>query len=87
MASDQVARWASEHPSCPRSGKFFEVPPSYVFSRVGGIFVGAAVLLLSYNFLFPLPKTMSPEFLAEVKKIGPVAVSFFLLLWPSRLHV
>lgn len=75
MAEYQVLRWASEN-QCPRSGKIFEVPPSYLLSRVGLVMALAGGLWWANNtFMWRYkPESLNPEFVAEAKKIGAVAV-------------
>ncbi|EFJ49974.1 hypothetical protein VOLCADRAFT_74015 [Volvox carteri f. nagariensis] len=75
MARAQVERWAAEHPTAPRVGKFFEVPLSYVFPRVAAGLAAAGALWYLNEALFwtHKPESLSPEFLEEKKKIGDVA--------------
>ncbi|GIL74653.1 hypothetical protein Vretimale_2304 [Volvox reticuliferus] len=75
MARAQIDRWAAEHPTAPRLGRFFEVPLSYVVPRVaaGMAAAGALVYLNSVIFWNHKPESLTPEFLAEQKKIGDVA--------------
>lgn len=77
MAKAQMERWAIEHPSAPRVGRIFEVPLSYVVPRVAACMAlaGGLVYVNSYLFWSHKPESLSPEFLAEKKKIGEVAVS------------
>ncbi len=73
----QVDRWAALHPTALRTGHILEVPPSYLIPRIAAIMGLAAVAWWANPQLFwnKKPDTMSPEFIAEAKKIGNVAVS------------
>ncbi len=77
MAKAQLERWALEHPTAPRTGRFFEVPFSYVGPRVAAGIAMAGVLWWVNGALFYTykPESLSPEFMQEVHKIGPVSVS------------
>lgn len=77
MAQAQLDRWASLHPTCPRGGKVFEVPLTYILPRVGAVIAAAGALWYANQQLFWVekPATMNPEFVEEAKKIGSVAVS------------
>jgi hypothetical protein len=77
MAKAQLERWAIEHPTAPRAGRFFEVPFSYIVPRVGaGIAVAGALWWLNGALFWNYkPETLSPEFREEAQKIGNVAVS------------
>jgi hypothetical protein len=76
MAKAQVERWAMDHPTCPRTGHYFEVPLSQTMPRVFAVIAGAGVLWWgAREFLWSKrPDTLKPEFIEEVKKIGNVAV-------------
>lgn len=86
----QLERWFAEHPTAPRTGRIFEVPFSYTGPRIAAGLALAGCLwylnpVLFWNYK---PETLSPEFRAEAKKIGNVAVSlrertdvFATLLW------
>lgn len=76
MARAQVERWAAEHPTAPRTGRFFEVPLSYVGPRVaaGIALAGVAWWVNGALFWTYKPESLSPEFVAEAKRVGPVAV-------------
>lgn len=58
------------------AGHIMEIPLSYLVPRVGGILLTAGLLWWANPYLFwnKKPDTYSPEFLAEQKKIGNVAV-------------
>eukprot|EP00195_Chlamydomonas_chlamydogama_P005603 CAMPEP_0202899430 /NCGR_PEP_ID=MMETSP1392-20130828/7661_1 /ASSEMBLY_ACC=CAM_ASM_000868 /TAXON_ID=225041 /ORGANISM="Chlamydomonas chlamydogama, Strain SAG 11-48b" /LENGTH=109 /DNA_ID=CAMNT_0049585605 /DNA_START=50 /DNA_END=379 /DNA_ORIENTATION=+ len=76
MARAQIERWAALQPSCPRSGKLFEVPfTTYTLPRILGIMGLAGVLGYANQAIFwnQKPDTLNPEFVAEAKKIGHVA--------------
>lgn len=75
MARAQLERWALEHPTAPRTGRFFEVPFSYVGPRVAAGIALAGVMWWVNGALFYTykPESLSPEFVQEVKKIGPVS--------------
>ena len=77
MSRDQVLRWSLDHPTCPKTGHYFEVPLSYTMPRV------AAVLGLAGALWWCIPRVLwhkkpesfvNPEFIAEAKAIGAVAV-------------
>ena len=76
MARAQLERWALEHPTAPRTGRFFEVPFSYVGPRVAAGIAAAGALWWLNGALFwnYKPESLSPEFVQEVHKIGPVSV-------------
>ncbi|PNH11960.1 hypothetical protein TSOC_001148 [Tetrabaena socialis] len=71
----QLERWAAEHPTAPRTGRFFEVPFSYLGPRLAGGIAVAGLAWYANSLLFWTykPETLSPEFRAEAKKIGAVA--------------
>ncbi|GFR46263.1 hypothetical protein Agub_g7816 [Astrephomene gubernaculifera] len=75
MARAQIERWAAEHPSAPRIGKFFEVPNSWVLPRVAAGLAAAGFLCwVNAEYLWlQKPESYTPEFQAEQKKIGEVA--------------
>ncbi|KAG2499460.1 hypothetical protein HYH03_002407 [Edaphochlamys debaryana] len=76
MASSQLERWFAEHPSAPRfTGRYNEVPLSYVVPRVGlGLAVAGVMWWLNAQFGQSYrPESLTPEFLAEVKRQGEVA--------------
>ncbi|KXZ42719.1 hypothetical protein GPECTOR_122g460 [Gonium pectorale] len=75
MAKAQVERWAAEHPTAPRVGRFFEVPASFLLPRLAaGIAAAGALWYLNGAIFWSYkPETLSPEFRAEQKKIGEVA--------------
>ncbi|GLC40019.1 hypothetical protein PLESTB_001520000 [Pleodorina starrii] len=75
MAKAQIERWAAEHPSAPRVGRFFEVPLSYVVPRVAAGIAAAGALWYLNGAIFwnYKPESLSPEFVEEKKKIGDVA--------------
>lgn len=75
MAQAQLERWYAEHPTAVRRGKIFDVPFSYTGPRIAAAMVLAgaiwwAVPVLTWNHK---PETLSPEFVAEAKKVGAVA--------------
>uniref|UniRef100_A0A7S0RSR8 Uncharacterized protein n=1 Tax=Chlamydomonas leiostraca TaxID=1034604 RepID=A0A7S0RSR8_9CHLO len=71
----QTERWASLHPGTPRTGRILEVSAAYLLPRVGMV-LGLAGLVWGANQKFlwvQKPASVTPEFLEEVKRIGPVA--------------
>lgn len=77
MARDQVLRWSMDHPSCPKTGHYFEVPLSYTVPRVAAVIgiAGIAWLALPRLLWYKKPESVvNPEFIAEAKAIGAVAV-------------
>ncbi|KAG2499461.1 hypothetical protein HYH03_002408 [Edaphochlamys debaryana] len=75
MSRAQLERWAAEHPTATRTGRFMEPGLGYMLPRVGAAFVVAGALWW-FNSQFGQsyrPETLSPEFVAEAKKIGEVA--------------
>ena len=78
MAREQVVRWALDHPTCPKTGRYMEVPfLTQTLPRVLGV-IGLAGALWYANPLLlwhKKPVSWTPEFIAEAKAIGEVAVS------------
>ena len=84
MAREQVIRWGMDHPTCPKTGHYFEVPfMTQTLPRVLGVLGLAGAILYAVPLLtwHKKPTTLSPEFIAEAKAIGNVAVS-----WAMGLH-
>lgn len=78
MAREQVLRWALDHPTCPKTGRYMEVPfLTQTLPRVMGVIGLAGVLWYANPMLLwhKKPVTWTPEFIAEAKTIGDVAVS------------
>ncbi|GAX80281.1 hypothetical protein CEUSTIGMA_g7719.t1 [Chlamydomonas eustigma] len=75
MAKAQVERWAMDHPTCPRTGHYFEIPLSQTMPRVFAVLATAGVLWWGARELlwYKRPDTLKPEFIEEAKKIGNVA--------------
>ena len=77
MARDQVLRWSMDHPTCPKTGHYFEVPLSHTLPRVAAVMGLAGVVWYAIpHFLwYKKPESfVNPEFIAEAKAIGNVAV-------------
>lgn len=77
MAQAQVDRWATLNPTVRHSGKILEGFGSYVLPRLAGIMAVSGIVWYANRTVgwIDKPVTVTPEFMAEVKKIGPVAVS------------
>ena len=77
MAVDQVKRWSLDHPTCPKTGHYFEIPLSYTAPRVAAVLGVAGILwyVMPLVTTYKSPETLKPEFIAESKAIGHVAVS------------
>lgn len=73
----QTERWASMHPTTPRTGRILEVSGAYLWPRVVALLgvAGAAWYVNREFFWTQKPDTITPEFLEEVARVGPVAVS------------
>lgn len=76
MSRAQVQRWAEDH-GCPRTGHIFEVPLKVLVPRVLGVIglAGAIWWTIPHLLWNKKPLTLDPEFVAEAKRIGMVAVS------------
>lgn len=81
-----MERWTSLHPTTARLGRFSEVPASYLLPRVAGVLALAGVLWYSNSALLWVqkPATLNPEFVAEAKRIGNVAVGAGWAGWRAR---
>lgn len=88
MARAQVERWAQDHPTCPKTGRYLEVPLSYIAPRVLGV-IGTAGLIWYFSpklMWFKKPDTLDPTFVEEAKRVGNVAVSHGTWVWRLLLH-
>jgi hypothetical protein len=65
------------HDTCPRSGKYFEVPFSKTLPKIVAVFAIAGVITyyLPRLLVTSTPNSVSPEFIAESNKLGNVSVS------------
>ncbi len=78
MARQQVERWASLHPTCPKNGSIMEIPfVTKTLPKMVAICAVAAATLYVNQALFwnHKPESLTPEFQAEAKKIGNIAAS------------
>ena len=78
-----------DHPTCPKTGHYFEVPLSHTLPRVAAVMGLAGVLWYSIpHFLwYKKPESfVNPEFIAEAKAIGNVAVRTRTMAWECEHH-